>query len=112
MLETKVELNGKEYTLTYDWDAQIKAEEITKINLLFPQGVSASAIVRATLLARILKNHPEMTLEKVSKLLPTNTTKILNSLNEISEYQESPEEIKIEEVYHPEDSFDANGVPV
>jgi len=88
MLETEIELNGTKLILEYDWDAQIKAEEMTGINILFPQGVSASALVRATFLARLLKHQPGTTVDQVSKLMPLNMGKISNALNSIGEFQE------------------------
>jgi len=89
MLETKITLNGEEFTMAYDWEAQVKAEEITGMNLLAPLPTSAG--FRALFLARLLKHHPDMTIERVNKLIPLNTGKISTAIHEIGEAQDEPE---------------------
>jgi hypothetical protein len=96
MLETKLILNGAEYTLAYDWEAQVKAEEMTGMNMLAPSATSAG--FRALFLARLLKHHPDMTVEKASALIPLNTGMISTALHSIGENQDDVEEEVKEEV--------------
>jgi hypothetical protein len=95
MLETKLTLNGVEYTLAYDWEAQVRAEEMTGMNLLAP--APSSAGFRGLFLSRLLKHHPDMTLDEVNALIPMNIGKISTALHNIGENQEDQEEDVIPE---------------
>jgi hypothetical protein len=90
MLKKTVTLNGDPYTFEYDWDAQVRAEELTGLNLLVPSANSAG--FRAVLLARLLKNHPDMTVAKANALIPLNIEVISNAFHDIGEGQNDVEE--------------------
>ena len=68
---TPLALDGAKYHLCFDFHAIAKAEEMTGMELLF--GVDFSKIsalrLRAMLLACLLKAHPEMTLDQVTKYI-------------------------------------------
>jgi len=86
--EVKLTLNGQEVTLAYDWDAQIKAEKDTGVNLITPLEAN-SEFIRAMLYARLLKHHPQVTLQEVSSLIPHNVNLIATTLNKIGETVET-----------------------
>lgn len=93
MLRKTITLNGEPYTFEYDWDAQVRAEEMTGLNLLAPTANSAG--FRAILLARLLKNHPDMTLAKVGALIPLNVEAISNALHDVGEGQDAAPELEL-----------------
>jgi hypothetical protein len=93
-LETKLTINDQTFVLAYDWEAQVKAEEMTGVNLLAPPPNSAG--FRAIFLSRLLKHQPNITLEKVNSLMPLNLDKISSALHQISETQEAEEDLRIE----------------
>jgi len=68
---TPLALDGTKYHLCFDFHAIAKAEEMTGMELLF--GVDFSKIsalrLRAMLLACMLKAHPEMALDDVTKYI-------------------------------------------
>lgn len=82
---TRLELNGKSYSLVYDFDSIATAEDLTGLELLV--GVNWAKInarrLRGMLYASLLKAHPEITLKDVAKLItPGNLPKIEKALVE------------------------------
>jgi len=68
MKSSKLTIDGAEYTLAEDFNAKVKAEELTGLNLLVPDRLD-SATLRGLFLARVLLNHPEVTAEKACALI-------------------------------------------
>src|SRR5947209_6002476 len=80
---TPLELNGKSYSLIYDFDSVVAAEELTGIGLV--AGVDWSNItvrrVQAMLYASLLKMQPQITMEEIRSLITiANIAKIEKAL--------------------------------
>ena|SRR5690242_11632775 len=78
-----LKLGGTTYRLCFDFDAIAKAEEMTGMQLLFGVDWSRITIVRARamLVACMLKAHPDITPEKLTKYMThKNMPKIQNAL--------------------------------
>lgn len=74
-----ITVDGKTYELAYDFNALVKAEELSGLNLLTPRSDSAS--YRALLLSVLLPKHPEMTLEGAGALIRAgNLEEISNAM--------------------------------
>lgn len=68
----KLTINDKEYTFEYDFNARVKAEQATGINLFAVQQTDA-ATARALTWSMLLPHHPEMTIEEAGRLLNPKT---------------------------------------
>jgi hypothetical protein len=80
---TTLELGDKKYSLIYDFDAVMKAEDLTGMALLV--GVDWSNVgvsrIRAMLYASLLTAQPDITLDEVTKLITfSNVLKIEQAL--------------------------------
>lgn len=68
---TPLELDGTKYRLVYDFESLCRVEEATGINLLF--GVDWSRVeavrIRALLWSLLLKEHPDVKLEDLTKYM-------------------------------------------
>lgn len=68
---TELKLNGKTYSLLYDFEAIAKAEDLTGLELLV--GVNWRKInarrIRAMLYASMLQAHPDITMKEITGLL-------------------------------------------
>jgi hypothetical protein len=81
---TKLEIGGKEYSLIYDFDSIVTAEEATNMALLINVDYRRASVarVRAMLFALMLTAHPDIKLKEISKLIvPVNIPSICVAIN-------------------------------
>lgn len=84
----KLTINEKEYTLEYDFNARVKAEQVTGINLFAVQQTDA-ATARALTWSMLLPHHPEMTIEDAGRLLnPKTQTQVLAAITKLSKSED------------------------
>lgn len=73
--KVSITLNGKDFTLQYDFNAIARAEELIGINLFGTFDFTQLSVTkfRAMLFSSLLKNHPEITLEECGDLITAHT---------------------------------------
>jgi hypothetical protein len=80
--DVKLEVDGEVYQLSYDFNAIVRAEQATGINLLNNVlGDIGAASLRGLLWAALLKDHPELTLEQAGSLIrPSNIGEVRKAI--------------------------------
>jgi hypothetical protein len=80
-------INDKEYTFEYDFNARVKAEAATGINLFSPDANAAT--FRAITWSMLIPNHPDLTIEDAGKLLNRKSmSKVIAIVTKLSESEE------------------------
>ena len=104
------------YTLTYDFNMIVKAEQKAGLNLMQGTMNGGAGLIRGLLFAFLLKAHPNVTIEEAGDLLSKDTGRVMANFQKImanlSMDDENVRETEFEEYGTPDSPSSPLSVPI